>query len=104
MKTFATDLPFSNLMLDVEARNFLLQEIPNHMKTHSPKQLKIDFFIKTSLENVNDFLSVFFNLNTTIVLIKALKHLLKVTEATTCSNGIEIYHIKMVNDFISYSG
>ena len=36
--------------------------------------------------------------------MKAPKHLLNATEVTTSRNGVEVYHIKMLNGFISYGG
>ena len=36
--------------------------------------------------------------------MKAPKHLLNATEMTTSRYGVEVYQIKMLNGFISYSG
>ena len=35
---------------------------------------------------------------------KTPKHLLSATEVTTCRNGVKTYHVKMLNDLMSYSG
>ena len=45
-----------------------------------------------------------FNVNPTIVTKKAPKHLLNATEVVTCINGVEAYHIRMLNGLTSYSG
>ena len=34
--------------------------------------------------------------------MKTPKHLLNVTEVTTCKNGVETYHVKMLNGLILY--
>ena len=36
--------------------------------------------------------------------MKAPKHLLNATEVTTYRNGVEVYHVKMLNGFTLYSG
>ena len=43
-----------------------------------------------------------FNVNLTVVTMKAPNHLLNDTEVKTCRNGVKTYHIKMLNDLISY--
>ena len=43
---------------------------------------------------------LFFYLNPAIVIMKAPKHLLNTTEMTTSGNGVEVYHVKMLNGFI----
>ena len=47
------------------------------------------------------FFSIF-NLNLTIVIAKASKHLPKATEVMTWRSGIETYHVKILNGLISY--
>ena len=36
--------------------------------------------------------------------MKAPKHLVNATEVTSCRNGVETYHVKMLNDLVSYRG
>ena len=43
------------------------------------------------------------NVDTTIVTMKAPKHLLNATEQTTWRNRVKTYLIKMLNDLVSYS-
>ena len=45
-----------------------------------------------------------FNLNPRSVIMKAAMHLLNATEVTTCRDGVETYHVKMLNDLLSHSG
>ena len=51
-----------------------------------------------------DFFFSIFNLNPTFVIMKAPKHLPDTTKATSCRIGVEMYHIKMLRGFISYTG
>ena len=52
-----------------------------------------------SKENLNDSFRIF-NVNLTIVTMKAPKHLLNATEVKPCRNGVKTYHIKMLNGLI----
>ena len=42
-----------------------------------------------------------FNVNPTIVTMKAPKHLLNATKVKTCRNGVKTYHVKMLDGLIS---
>ena len=47
MKTFPTNISFSDLMLGLEGRIFLLQIFQNYWTTYFPELLKINFLLKT---------------------------------------------------------
>ena len=101
VKAFATNLSSSDLMLGVEGRKSLLQKIILNHRTESFPYWKYvsSLFLRKIFKWL--FFSIF-NLNLDIM--KVLKHLLSATEVTTCSNRVETYHVKMLNDLVWYSG